>query len=133
MNYLFTPPIATKVIPPSLPDDDESTQQFFDHYRPSDRAVNVYELNDGTFAQDYPTPENSNTAIPMPLDPLHPGAPYSTIYNPIGQTNGLNVPTFQSLTLFVITIYYGGRQTLVSSVVAARLTTAGYGSCLVPA
>jgi hypothetical protein len=126
----FEPPVAKGVNPQYLSDTEASDKRFFAHYAPTDKFVNVYELSDGTFVQDYPTPENSNTAIPMPLDPLHPGAAYSTIYNAIGQKDGLNVPTFEALDVFVTTVWYGGRRNRVDGVTAVRLAAAGYLDCL---
>ena len=123
----FEPPIAKGTVPQFLPDDSRETKLFFSHYAPTDRFVNVYELSDGTFVQDYPTPENSNTAIPMPLDALHPGAPYATIWNPITQPH---TPTFEALEIFVTRIFYGGRKNRVDGVTAIRLAAAGYLDCL---
>jgi len=126
----FEPPIAKGTVPQFLPDDSRETKLFFGHYAPTDRFVNVYELSDGTFVQDYPTPENSNTAIPMPLDPLHPGAPYATIYNPISQPLNAPQPIFEALEVFVTRVFYGGRRNRVDGVTAIRLAAAGYLDCL---
>ena len=75
ITYTFTPPVAN-IVPPFLP-ETRGLQYLLFRYMPTrERGVNVYVLSDGSFAQDYPTPENQNTNFPMPYNPTEPNAPY---------------------------------------------------------
>lgn len=86
------------------------------------RGVNVFKLNDGTYVQDTATTENSNTAVPYPLDINSPGAPISRGFNPLTGQEQAQYPT-----KWVVLTYYGGHSYSVTSAEAAALTAAGYG------
>lgn len=61
----WTPP-QVQVVPPVLPDTKGLQWRLFRHFKSHWQNVAVFELSDGTFVQDYPTPENDNTNIPYP-------------------------------------------------------------------
>jgi hypothetical protein len=97
---------------------------LFRHYTSRQAGVNVYKLSDGTYVQDYPTSENSNTNIPYPYDPnwaMGLGV-ISYAYDPVS-----NTVTEGVLSPYIVQIYYGGHSYTVSTAEAAALTAAGYG------
>ena len=61
----FTTPL-TKVVPPILPETRGQAYLLFRHYAPTYRHVNVFQLSNGTYVQDYPTVENGNANVPYP-------------------------------------------------------------------
>jgi len=105
----------------------------------NNQGVTVYALSNGTYVQDFGTPENSNTAIP----------PY-----PLSSDNGTSTPNIINVTYtgatpgnpvtritttvspYVTQVYYGGRTYIVSQAVATALAAytahgSGYADCLV--
>jgi hypothetical protein len=61
----FSTPLA-KVVPPILPETRGQQYLLFRHYASTYRHVNVFQLSNGTYVQDYPTPENGNANVPYP-------------------------------------------------------------------
>lgn len=116
----FTPPTAA-VVPPFLPDTTGPAKNLFKYFKARKRGVNVFKLSNGTYVQDYPTPENSNTAIPYPIIP--DGQPYATSWL-------YSVPTYFNQAVTVVTTYYGGHSYTVSAAEATALTAAGYGDSI---
>jgi len=116
----FTPPSALSN-PPFLPDSTPTQVALFRHTSPKPVGVNVFLLADGTFVQDYPTPENSNTNVPYPIF-LDRSTPLSYVTN-----SDLSV-TEVFVQNPVVKIYYGSHTVEVSAAEAAALTAAGYGS-----
>jgi len=85
------------------------------------RGVNVYCLSDGTFAQDYPTQENTNTNFPLPYNPTEPNAPYV-------QWNDINGNLYtKTLPVRIENIFLGGHVYEVNESMATKLSDAGYG------
>lgn len=119
----FTTP-TTKITPPILPDTRGQAYLLFRHYAVREAHVNVYQLLDGTFVQNYPTPENSNTNIPLPWNPSDPTAPYSIVTNWNGTIDRY------SLANPIVRIFYGGETTMVTQDLANQLRQAGYGNYL---
>ena len=90
-----------------------------------ERGVNVYCLSDGTFAQDYPTPENQNTNFPLPYNPTEPNAPYV-------QWNDINGNVyFKTLPVRIENIFLGGHSYEIDESMATKLSDAGYGDRIV--
>lgn len=119
----FTPPTVA-VIPPFLPTTAGPALRLFRHYANEVRGVNVFLLSNGTYAQDYATPENNNTNIPYPINPYEPGAPFSRVYDFKEQE------TDSTLDPYVVTIYYGAHANAVDQEEVASLIAAGYGAYL---
>lgn len=61
----FTTPL-TKVVPPILPETRGQQYLLYRHYASTYRHVNVFQLSNGTYVQDYPTVENGNANVPYP-------------------------------------------------------------------
>ena len=115
MSYTFQPPTVQDV-PNFLPDDTPEVKENRGHYALGVRGVNVFKLADGTYVQDTPTAENSNSSVPYPI--LW-GQPISVSWYK-GQ------PTYTYQDNPVILIYYGGRTYTVSDAEANSLANAGY-------
>jgi hypothetical protein len=79
-------------------------------------------LLDGTFVQDYPSPENGNTNIPYPWNPSDPTAPYSTVTNWDGTIQRYYLPNP------IVRDFYGGETTMVTQDLANQHRRAGYGN-----
>lgn len=136
----FTPPVAA-TLPPFTPDTKGIELRLARYRNVMNQGVTVYSLSDGSFVQDFPTAENSNTAIPP-----YPAMPdQGTTPNVIAVNYAGGTPTVKSGTRTVTTIspyvlnggvYYGGRTYTVSQTVATNLAAytahgTGYADCLV--
>lgn len=118
-TYTFEPPVA-KIVPPYLA-ETRGLQYLLFRYMPTTyRGVNVYVLSDGTFAQDYPTPENQNTNFPLPFNPTEPNAPYAQWTNIDGTLSSKTLP------VRIEKIYLGGHIYEISAGEAQKLSDAGY-------
>jgi len=124
ITYTFTPPVAN-IVPPFLP-ETRGLQYLLFRYMPTrERGVNVYVLSDGTFAQDYPTPENQNTNFPLPYNPTEPNAPYV-------QWNDVNGNLYtKTLPVRIENIFLGGHVYVIDESMATKLSDAGYGDRIV--
>lgn len=113
--------------PAFLPDSSRSQKELWTHGRNRARGVNVYKLSDGTYVQDTPTAENTNTRIPM-----YPEMPDQEIGGVVARVydNWTKTRTDTVINPRVVLIYLGGHATPVSSTEAAALTAAGYGGCI---
>jgi hypothetical protein len=86
-------------------------------------GVNVFLLSDGTYRQDYATPENENANVPYAWDPYYiPPTPFARVYDFQGNE------TDYSQDPYIVTVYWGGHCNPVSNAEATSLTTAGYGA-----
>lgn len=117
----------TKVVPPILPDSRGASYMLFRHYEIRERHVNVFRLKDGTFVQDYPTPENSNANVPYPYNPNDPSGLYAYVHNWNGTIEEYHLPNP------IVQIFLGGETTMVSQELANELVHAGYAAYLEPA
>jgi hypothetical protein len=116
----------TKVVPPILPDSRGASYMLFRHYEIRERHVNVFRLKDGTFVQDYPTPENSNANVPYPYNPNDPSGLYAYVHNWNGTIEEYHLPNP------IVHIFLGGETTMVSQKLANELIQAGYAAYLEP-
>jgi hypothetical protein len=116
----------TKVVPPILPDSRGASYMLFRHYEIRERHVNVFRLKDGTFVQDYPTPENSNANVPYPYNPNDPSGLYAYVHNWNGTIEEYHLPNP------IVQIFLGGETTMVSQELANELVHAGYAAYLEP-
>lgn len=129
----FTPPTAA-IVPPFLPDSTPAQVGLFRHFASRHRGVNVFLLSDGSYVQDYPTAENSNTAIPYPIDMTNADPLNGAVVKappPFAYTGGdpsLGLPTSSTLSKWVVKIYYGGHANPVTAAEVTALTAAGYGA-----
>jgi hypothetical protein len=123
----FTPPVVYDN-PPILP-DATLANRLFRYFPNRPRYVAVFALSDGTFVQDTPTKENSNTNVPYPYNPWQPDAPYATSYY-VDYTQRPPQPTVSNTSheVWITTVYLA--PTYVSSEQAAVLTHAGYGDLI---
>lgn len=124
MRSFNTP--KTKVVPPILPDSRGASYMLFRHYEIRERHVNVFRLKDGTFVQDYPTPENSNANVPYPYNPNDPSGLYAYVHNWNGTIEEYHLPNP------IVQIFLGGETTMVSQELANELVHAGYAAYLEP-
>ena len=99
---------------------------LFRHYEVRERHVNVFRLKDGTFVQDYPTPENSNANVPYPYNPNDPSGLYAYVHNWNGTIEEYHLPNP------IVHIFLGGETTMVSQELANELVHAGYAAYLEP-
>jgi hypothetical protein len=120
-TYTFTPPTA-QITPAYLPDTKGLQYLLFRYFQPRTRGVNVYCLSNGSFAQDYPTKENSNTNFPLPYNPTDPAAPFAQWNDTKGNTY------FSTLPVHIVNIYYGGHLYTIDEETKNRLQNAGYGT-----
>lgn len=120
----FTPPMAS-TLPAFLPDTKGPAFGLAKYRNVLQQGVVVYALSDGTFRQDVPTAENSNTAVPP--YPLMPDQELPNIIN-VDYTGAYpaNPPTRVVTTIspYVTAVYYGGHTYTVSQATATAL--AGY-------
>jgi hypothetical protein len=123
--FHFTPPTVND-IPWYEPDDHGPMVWLYRHFRPKTRGVNVFILSDGTIAQDTATPENSNSAYPLPWILNDPSGPYSYTTN-----WDLTVET-ASLPVWIEYCYYGGHTYTINQFEANYLTSTvpGYSSLI---
>ena len=124
ITYTFTPPTA-QITPAYLPETSGLQYLLFRYVKPRTRGVNVYCLSDGTYAQDYPTPENQNTNFPLPYNPSNPSAPFAQWNDTKGNVY------FSSLPVYIVNIYYGGHVYTIDEATATKLSDAGYGDRIV--
>jgi hypothetical protein len=124
----FTPP-QVKDNPPILPDSRSLANRLFRYYPNRARYVAVFALSDGTFVQDTPTPENTNTNIPYPYNPWDPSAPYSTSYY-IDYTQNPPQPTKTTVAAspYITKVYL--EPSYVTDAEVTALTNAGYGALI---
>ena len=121
---VFTPPLAF-TNPAFLPETKGVEFGLAKWRNLLAQGVTVFAMSDGTFRQDFPTPENTNTALaPYPLMPDQgPSEPndISVVYT--GATPG-NPVTRQvtTITPYVTTVYYGGHSYPITTAVATALT-----------
>ncbi len=121
-------------MPQILPDMNPSDRRFWGHFKPRTRGVNVFLLSNGTYAQDYATPENGNTAVPYPIDMTNAdqvnGAAVTAPppYAYVGGSPDIGLPTSYTLSTWVVKIYYGGHANPLTAAEVTALTAAGYGA-----
>jgi hypothetical protein len=124
----FTPP---KVYdnPAILPFTTSLSNRLFRYFPNRARYVAVFALSDGTFVQDTPTAENSNTNIPYPYNPWDPSAPFSTsYYTDYSATPPVPAKDSVSQTPYITKVYLA--PCYVTSSEVAALTSAGYGGLI---
>ncbi len=115
-------------VPAFLPETRGVARRLFRYFPNRWQFVTVFYLSNGTFVQDYPTSENSDTTIPYPWNPNEPGSAYLSVsYYDFDTDQPVVVDT--ALPVFILKQYGYGAQ-YVSSAEAALLTAAGYGDCL---
>lgn len=122
----FTPPTAYDV-PPILPDSGGLANRLFRYYPNRPRYITVFALSDGTFVQDTPSDENSNTNVPYPYNPYDPSAPYSTSYY-YDYENMQPTKSEVAHEVWITKVYLG--PTYVNNDEVAALTAAGYGGLI---
>lgn len=138
MTKVFLPPVAA-VTPPFLPDTKGPAMRLARYRNVLNAGVTVYKLSDGTYCQDYPTAENSNTNIPpYPLMPDQgPNFPNLISVDYAGGTPTVKsgTRTTTAVNPYVVHVYLGGHNETVSTAEAAALTAytahgTGYSGCL---
>lgn len=114
----FTCP-TIKDRPPYGEDASEIQKALFKFQKTlNPRYVSVFYLSDGSFVQDTPTAENSNTNVPYPWNPSEPSAPYATaVYYDVSQTPAPLVIDNTSHSVWIVQVFNG-----VSTVSAAMAT-----------
>jgi hypothetical protein len=122
----FTPPTAYDN-PPILPDSPGLATRLFRYFPNRARYITVFALSNGTFVQDTPSDENSNTNVPYPYNPYDPSAPYSTSYY-YDYENMQPAVNKVAHEVWITKVYLG--PTYVTDEEAAALTAAGYGGLI---
>lgn len=124
----FTPPTVYDN-PPILPDSRSLANRLFRYFPNRARYVAVFALSDGTFVQDTPTAENTNTNIPYPYNPWTPAAPFSTsYYTDYEQVPPRPTKTTVSQDPHITKVYL--EPSYVSPEEVTALTNAGYGALI---
>jgi len=110
----FTTPL-TKVVPPILPETRGQSYLLFRHYASTYRHVNVFQLSNGTYVQDYPTVENGNANVPYPWITDSPDNQYAFVT----YWNG----TTQAFTLdpHINQVFYGGEVSYIDQETANQM------------
>lgn len=116
MMTFVTPQV--KVVPPYLPETTGLAYRLFRHYEIRYRNVNVFLLSDGTFVQDYPTPENANANVPYPWNPNDPTALIAYTHNWDGTI------TETHLDPHIVRVFWGGETSLITQATANQLRNA---------
>jgi len=116
MMTFVTPQV--KVVPPYLPETTGLAYRLFRHYEIRYRNVNVFSLSDGTFVQDYPTPENANANVPYPWNPNDPTALIAYTHNWDGTI------TETHLDPHIVRVFWGGETSLITQATANKLRNA---------
>ena len=124
----FTPP---KVYdnPPILPDSRSLANRLFRYFPNRARYVAVFALSDGSFVQDTPTAENTNTNVPYPYNPWDPAAPYATSYYvDYSQHPTRQVKAEVAHEVYITKVYL--EPSYVTPAEVTALTNAGYGALI---
>jgi len=124
----FTPP---KVYdnPPILPDSRSLANRLFRYFPNRARYVAVFALSDGSFVQDTPTAENTNTNVPYPYNPWDPAAPYATSYYvDYSQHPTRQVKAEVAHEVYITKVYL--EPSYVTDAEVTALTNAGYGALI---
>lgn len=137
----FTPPLAA-TLPAFLPDTTGPEFGLMRYRNVLNQGVVVYALSDGTFAQNFPTPENTNTNYPpyplmpdqelpnliartytiVPISQLGTNGNIVTTEIPGSRANGLCTARVDFLIVpYITTLYYGGHTYTVTQTVANAL------------
>lgn len=88
---------------------------------PMRRGLNVYLLSDGSYVQDVPTAENSNTRIPAyPLMPDQGGTP-NLVARSINAT-GTPTEVDTTVTPYIVKVYWGGHKNPITAAEQTALT-----------
>lgn len=118
LNYLplitFTTP-TTNVVPPYNPDTRGSAFMLFRHYAPTARHVNVFRLSNGTYVQDYPTVENSNSNVPYPWIPDSSDNQYAFVTYFNGTTERF------TLDPYIKQVFWGGETSVITQQIANEM------------
>lgn len=152
----FTPPLA-QTLPAFLPDTTGPEFGLAKYRNVLSQGVTVYAMSDGTFTQDFPTTENTNTNIPpyplmpdqelpniisrtytiVPISQLGTSGNVITTEIPGSRANGLCTGLVTVLiNPYATFVYFGGRTYTVNTTVANALANytahgAGYADSLV--
>lgn len=122
--HTFTPPSAPLTGPTSA-EAETLANRLMRHFNLQAVGVNVFQLKDGTFVQDYPTPENSNTNVPYPIL-FPPNTPISRVYGAVRKDKQDYSEVDNANP--VVRIFWGSHANQVDDATAAALTSAGYGA-----
>jgi len=110
----FTTPL-TKVVPPILPETRGQAYLLFRHYASTYRHVNVFQLSNGTYVQDYPTVENSNANVPYPWITDSPDNQYAFVTYWNGKTEAF------TLDPHIKQVFYGGEVSYIDQDTANQM------------
>ena len=133
----FTPPLVA-TLPAFLPGTKGPEYGLAKYRNVLTQGVTVYALSDGTFVQDIPSPENTNTNVP----PYPLSTDGTTVPNIIDVTYTAASPgnpvqrIVTTIGPYVTAVYYGGRTYTVTQTVATALAAftahgTGYADVLV--
>lgn len=124
----FTPP-TVNIVPRFLPDSPAQEKALFKFYQPSSAYVQVFLLSDGTFVQNYSTPENQNTNIPYPWNADNPSAPYAYgSYIDYNQYPPVPVQFATGHDVWIVHMY--DRPTVITDLTILALLSVQYSGCL---
>jgi len=110
----FTTPLA-KVVPPILPETRGQQYLLFRHYASTYRHVNVFQLSNGTYVQDYPTVENGNANVPYPWITDSPDNQYAFVTYWNGTTEAF------TLDPHIKQVFYGGEVSYIDQDTANQM------------
>lgn len=130
----FSPPIASKFVPPILPETTGAARGLFRHYTSRARGANVFKLSDGTYVQDITTDSPvaiAAGAIPYPWNPDNPSGDVKTGQPFVSYTDQNGVEQYISgASPYIVAVYWGGHATPITAAEQTALTAAGYGACI---
>ena len=142
MTKVFVPPTAP-TLPAFLPETKGAQFGLAKYRNVLNQGVVVYKLSDGTYVQDVPTKENSNTNIPpyplmpdqelpnligrtyavVPISQLGTSGNTTTVEIPGNRANGLCTARIDTVVNpYVVTVYEGGHSITVSNTEATALS-----------
>jgi len=110
----FTTPL-TKVVPPILPETRGQAYLLFRHYASTYRHVNVFQLSNGTYVQDYPTVENGNANVPYPWITNSPDNQYAFVTYWNGTTEAF------TLDPHIKQVFWGGEVSYIDQETANQM------------
>ena len=127
-TYTFTPPVIYEVPTDNVDTDHPAMSRLMQYYRPRERGVSVYKMDDGTYwvSRQVPLLNGPGIVFAEPWPPLPVADQVNNVINTAWLYSRVVSQTVQ--TPGVVTVYYGGHSYQVTAVEAAAMTAAGLGN-----
>ena len=126
--YTFTPPVIYEVPTDNVDTDHPVMSRLMQYYRPRERGVAVYKMDDGTYwvSRQVPLLSGPGIVFAEPWPPLPVADQVNNVINTAWLYSRVVSQTVQ--TPGVVTVYYGAHSYQVTEAEAAAMTAAGLGN-----